>query len=144
MRLRRRGGTVEGPECALHKRHAPVNLSTEFHHVVPVAWQLMWQPAQPWPFPGNDPDGRGKLWDDRGVTICPTGHRNVHVWIVRLMHTVPSVGENIPAAENAVRKLFGLSAHGIEYETATLALTRWQEAGGSLTALANAGEWGES
>lgn len=127
--------------CALHKRHWPSHLTTEFHHVVPVAWQLMWQPALPWPFPGRDPDGRGQLWDDRGLLICPTGHRNVHAWIVLLMHAARSED---PAQAIELVRSERAAARGIEFETATMALTRWKEGGGELQALVHAGEWGES
>lgn len=129
--------------CVLHRGHAPAHLTTEFHLVVPVAWQLMWQPSKPWPNGGNDPDGRGALWDGRGVAVCPTGHRNVHAWIVRLMHAVRS--EDPLEAIARVRKDYGAKATGsMEFWTATLALTRWKEGGGSLVALVNAGEWGEA
>lgn len=140
--------------CVLHKRHSPAHLTLEFHHVVPVAWQLLWQPPKPWPFPGNDPDGRGALWDSRGLDICPTGHRNVHAWIVRMMREVTlTLGrehasfdpEDALLVVSAARKKYGKSATASnEFQTATLALIRWREGGGSLQELVRHDEWGES
>lgn len=134
-------GAALPADCVLHKGHRPAHLTTEFHHVVPVAWQLMWQPPEPWRFPGYDPDGRGKLWDNRGVEVCPTGHRNVHFWLVRLMHAV--TGENPVQAAKAVRAIDS-KARGIEFQTALWALVRWKEGGGSLQMLVAAHEWGMS
>ena len=48
--------------CELHRVHTPKPLSSELHHIIPVAWQLLWKPATA-PFPGRDIDGRGMLWD---------------------------------------------------------------------------------
>lgn len=103
--------------CSLHRYHRPRALTAEDHHVIPRAWQSFWIPA-------------GKIahiWDPRTVTLCPTSHRNVHVWIVRFMHA-------------------GMPKHvvGREAKIAALALTRWEEAGGSLEALREAGLWGEA
>ena len=110
--------------CALTKAHAPKNLTLEFHHIVPVAWQLFWQPTVA-PFPGRDPDGRGMLWDNRGVWVCPTHHRNIHADLVALMHewSAPSRTELV---------------------TAETGMQRFVAVGGSLAALVAAGEWGES
>lgn len=129
-------------KCTLHSRHSPAHMSTEFHHVVPVAWQLYWL-APVAPFPGKDPSGRGMLWDNRGVLICPTGHRNVHVWITRLMHNAKTEAPGDAIA--AVKKHYGFrTASGLEFDTATLALLRFVEAGGSLQTLVAGGEWGMS
>jgi hypothetical protein len=125
--------TAPAVVCELHKSHSPANLTVELHHVVPVAWQLMWQPAVA-PFPGRDPDGRGMLWDARTVACCPTGHRNVHHWIVALMHAV--TGEDPLQAEHVVR------GRRDQYDWACQALLRFKEAGGSLQALVAAHEWG--
>jgi hypothetical protein len=128
--------------CVLHSRHSPRHLSTEFHHIVPVAWQLFWLSPAP-PFPGKDPSGRGLLWDKRGLILCPTGHRNVHIWITRLMHGCKT--EDPTDAIAGVRKVFGkVAASGLEFDTAVLALLRFKEAGGSLQVLVTGGEWGMS
>ncbi len=120
-------------KCELHKEHSPANLTVELHHVIPVAFQLTWQP-QIAPYPGMDPAGRGKLWDARTVACCPTGHRNIHAWIVRLMHAV--TGEDPLQAEAAVK------GHGDQYDWACQALLRFKEPGGSLQELVAAHEWG--
>lgn len=129
---------ISSPGCELHKTHRPPNLTVEVHHIIPVAWQLFWQP-QVAPYPGKDPDGRGNLWDARTVTCCPTGHRNIHFWIVKLMHAVKPGGTAIYAAY-AVN---GPKAN-VQYEWACEALQRYEEAGGSLQKLVEAGEWGEA
>ncbi|MGH2878962.1 MAG: hypothetical protein ACRDK4_05060 [Solirubrobacteraceae bacterium] len=126
--------------CQIHKKHSPANLTAELHHVIPVAWQLFWQPAVA-PSPGRDPDGRGMLWDARTVAICPTGHRNVHKWIVELMHACKS--EDPMEAAATVKSLYR-TARGSQFDWAVQALVRFKEAGGSLQALVNAGEWGEA
>lgn len=123
--------------CSLHKAHYPTPLTVEDHHVVPVAWQQTWQPAVA-PYPGIDPDGRGKLWDARTIPVAPTCHRNVHAWIVRLMHAL--VGEDAHQAFVAVKGgPAGTQAHwGLE------ALLRYQAVGGTLQQLVAAGEWGHA
>lgn len=126
--------------CQIHKEHSPANLTAELHHAIPVAWQLHWQPTVA-PFPGRDPDGRGELWDARTVTICPTGHRNVHRWIVELMHAC--TGENPMQAAIAVKALYHRTARGPQFDWAVQALVRFKEAGGSLQVLIAAGEWGQ-
>lgn len=120
--------------CELHKSHSPGNLTVELHHVIPVAWQLIpWKPAVP-PYPGRDIDGRGMLWDARMVACCPTGHRNIHAFIVRLMHAV--TGEDPLQAESVVK------GRGVQFDWACQALLRFKEAGGSLQTLVAAHQWG--
>lgn len=138
-------GSVPALGCVLHSRHAPVHRSSEKHHVIPVAWQIMFPPAKPWPHEGKDPSGRGVLFDARMVECCPTGHRNVHVWITRLMHALAGGGEDPLQAVKTVRAQYGsATARGLEFDTALLALHRWKEAGLSLQELVAAGEWGMS
>jgi hypothetical protein len=110
-------------------------LTLEVHHIVPVAWQLSWQPAIA-PYPGRDPEGRGELWDARTIACCPTGHRNVHHWIVALMHAL--TGEEPVQAAHAVEAEHG----GTQFSWAVQALSRFKGVGGSLQALIAAGEWG--
>jgi len=118
--------------CSYLLRHSPRNLSTERHHVIPVAWQLFWQPPQPWPYPGQDFAGRGQLWDDRTVTVCPTCHRNTHVLIVGYMHGLSAPGGALPVR----RKL--------QEVTAGLAIERFETAGGDVQALISHSLWGQS
>lgn len=63
--------------CGLH-RHIPRAEYCEMHHVVPQAWQHTVSP---------------KLLDPRVIALTPTCHRNVHVWIVRLMRELERQGE---------------------------------------------------
>lgn len=126
--------------CSLHKTHSPGNRTLELHHIVPVAWQLRTTVLQP-PAPGRDHDGRGLLWDARTAAICPTGHRNVHYWIVTLMHAIATQGgEDVQAAWQTL----GGHVHRLaEAQTALLALERFHPYG-SLLSLTAANEWGES
>jgi len=121
--------------CSAHRWHYPRPLTSEAHHVIPVAWQLFWQPPKA-PFPGRDPNGRGLLWDARTVTLCPTGHRNVHALIVQMMRATKS--DDPAVAYKAV------NPKGADGRTAYLALIRFAEVGGKLTALAGAGLMGFS
>lgn len=126
-----------GIACVLHKRHAPANLTVEFHHVIPVAWQLFFEPPEPWPHEGRDPDGRGRLWDARTVPVCPTDHRNVHYLIVAMMKA--------PHGNDPAEALARITGHkGPTLDMAYEALTRFAEAGGDIVSLAAAGEWGQA
>lgn len=54
-------------DCYLHQTHSPEPLNTAIHHVVPKSW-------------GGTDIAANK------VTICPTGHENVHTvlnWFVK-------------------------------------------------------------
>ena len=74
--------------CQMHKVHSPKNLTVEWRHILPVSWQLSTILTGAPPFPGRDPEGRGMLWDERGVWLCPTGHRNVHLLFVQMMSEI--------------------------------------------------------
>ena len=131
--------------CELHKTHSPRNLTVEFHHLVPVAWQQKVQPfPDPAPFSGIDPDGRGRLWDARGIWACPTGHRNVHDWIELLMHRIAETSvEDVAAAEKAVLAATKEVGHvPAEFPQAVLGLQRAQPYV-SLLHLTSLGEWGQ-
>lgn len=108
--------------CEAHKRHSPGNRTVELHHIVPQAWQQFWQPTSPseGAVPGRGDSGN--LWDARTTVLCPTGHRNVHWYLVLLMRGMsPRRG--------------GGSA---EARIAQLAMERWQHNGGDLEALRKA------
>lgn len=56
----------EQAPCVLHKSHTPVTIVNELHHPFPQAWQkALW----------------GEVRDDTTVSICATGHNNVHAAI---------------------------------------------------------------
>jgi len=89
-----------------------------------------------------DHDG---LWDARTVPICPTGHRNVHFWIVRMMYVAKEkekVLETlwVPDIIKAVKP----RDHRNEFKTACLALERFTEMGGSLSFLIAKHQYGEA
>lgn len=112
--------------CAAHVNHTPRHLTTEEHHVVPQAWQHLAL--------GNE-----SLYDKRTVTLCPTGHRNVHRHIVGLMKTGKDTLEEAIVLYRVPR-----ARKRAEYEIACLALERWIAAGHSLAALRTADLWGEA
>jgi hypothetical protein len=126
--------------CFLHKTHRPGNLTVEFHHVIPVAWQLRTPVAAP-PFPGPDTENRGMLWDDRGTWCCPTGHRNVHTWIVRMMRFLAAAGD-VEDPEYAYKGVKPSGKPPVELTVALEALQRFAPYG-DLLALTAAGEWGQ-
>ena len=127
--------------CSLHKTHQPKPLVIEWHHLIPVGWQLHTACIQPPPSPGEDPDGRGMLWDNRGIWACPTGHRNIHAWIVALMHKQAELGTGPQAAYDAIKPRIPPA----ELPVALEALTRWQtETGLPFLDLTVIGEWGQS
>jgi hypothetical protein len=113
--------------CTLGISHVPKAPASDFHHVIPQAWQRFWQPP-----PITGPEGismvlaaAGQLWDARTVELCPNHHRLVHEAIVAMMrdHAKPGRGKI--------------------WATARLALDRYTAAGGDLDALRAAGEYGQ-
>lgn len=147
-------------KCALHPPDRDHALTIEQHHIIPQAWQHFWQPAPaPSPVPTPTPApasanleivGSGALWDPRTIALAPTCHRNVHFWIVAMMHAFHSQtaqgAVGIAAAKTAVIKKYGLSASHPPKEMAVseTGLQRYWSAGGDLHALGDAGEWGEA
>ena len=52
--------------CVLHAVHSPITVVNELHHPFPQAWQKrLW----------------GEVRDDHTVSVCATGHNNVHAAI---------------------------------------------------------------
>jgi hypothetical protein len=91
------------------------------------------------------------LWDNRGVWLCPTGHRNVHHWIVRLMHAIAD--SKTDDTSIAVASVSPKRAP-IEFGWGLLALTRYMEVHNALPVapstgaadllyLASISEWGQ-
>lgn len=137
--------------CSLHKVHHPPALTVEDHHIVPQAWQHYYQtPTGEFdPLYGTKVNGQW-LWDGRVVTLCPTGHRNVHFWIVALMRAnttftstlIPNDKEHVKSLAKAV---LATGRHRTaELPIAMLALRRFLAAGGNLTTLAAVGLLGEA
>lgn len=100
--------------------------------MIPRAWQEFWAPV------GRLPAAK-RIWDARTVELCPTSHRNVHFWIVKLMKT--RAGED---PLNYKKAVWGSGRLTREQSLAYTTLCRWKEAGGSLTALCQEGLWGEA
>lgn len=111
--------------CTLHRYHRPRALTVERHHIIPQAWQLHTGVA---------------LWDKRTVTLCPTSHRNVHYWIVQLMHG----GGDSDDPLQAKLMVFGQRRLTREQAIAYDALTRFRGAGFSLVNLRDAHLFGEA
>jgi hypothetical protein len=99
--------------CQLHKIHRPLSMTVEYHHIIPQAWQHFIL-------------GEPKLWDKRTIGLCPTSHRNVHYWIVRLMKG--------PIPLRPTR----------EVHVAQLALERFTLAGYDLQVLRDHKLWGQA
>lgn len=136
--------------CQGHRTHAPKALYTESHHVVPQAWQALWQPETPWPEQGRSPDHAGLvLWDARTVDWCRTGHGNTHFLLVRMMQTYarsPSLSGGSPGHGKGMAEMLassaGLRSPRAELKGAKLAIERWVDAGGSLRFLVEHGQFG--
>jgi len=109
-------------KCEAHLAHYPRPLWLEYHHVIPVAWQLyLWQQVR----------------DKRTVCLCRTGHGNVHWWIVRTMRGLYDAGGGIVAASK------NTGGRGIDLVTARIALERVEAVEpGSLDRLVSARHWG--
>lgn len=145
--------------CEVHHGrdwHRPVSYDQEFHHAVPRAWQAVWTPETP-PAPGTYHvpfGGVQQLWDVRGVQVPPTCHRNVHTWIVAIMHSLAAMpdatlGEaQVRNAAHLVLATAGYSPHvqapRDELQVAQLAPIRWLQAGGDLNYLIGRKMWGEA
>jgi hypothetical protein len=124
--------------CDAHRVHHPRALTVELHHVIPQAWQHFWTPSA-------DAARRlsaGGLWDPRTVPLCPTGHRNIHALIMKMMRAAASTPTALAPTPREARHL--ARARGAEADIAELALQRWVDAGGDLRALTSAGLWGEA
>jgi len=119
----------------VHRAHAPTPTYAELHHVIPRAWQAFWTPPVA-PYAGTY--AGQKLWDARTITICRTGHGNVHHWITALTHAW-TAGDTIAAACSKLHH----SIARTDFIVAVQALERWIAAGGSIDALVAAGLWGE-
>lgn len=132
------------PEC--HLSHSPAPLLLEKHHVIPQAWQQTWQPdgasylrvADRYEATGDSLEAV-RLWDPRTVVLAPTCHRNVHVWLVRMMQSAALLTD-----PEDVHKANVLTSgrHPKEREIAYEAMTRWVDAGGMIRTLIAAGQWG--
>lgn len=128
--------------CTIHRRHSPVPMTSELHHCLPRAWQML--------APDTPPISPGKyqgqvLWDARGVVLCPTGHRSVHYWIVTLMHGCADARAQGSAddASALARAVKGLGRKvPPEVAVAVLAPQRWIASGHALVTLIDAHEWG--
>lgn len=106
--------------CDIHRYHWPRNLTDDDHHIIPQAWQHH--------------DGSTRLWDPRTVRLCPTGHRNVHHWIVALM----KAGRGAELPHVAELALFAGKRLTREQSIALRALERYVQSGRSLKALYDA------
>lgn len=125
--------------CEQHKAHDPSVTYCEIHHIVPRAWQGFWQPADP-PFPAKV-DGQ-ELWDARTVTVCRTGHGNIHFWITLLMHAWGG-GADLSTLAKLVREQHPEHLGHADFACALEALQRYEEVGGDLGGLVKAGLWGQ-
>lgn len=80
-----------------------------------------------------------KLFDKRTVVLCPTGHSNVHYWLVLMMRQQARSGNDLLA----IRQLLKGESHSRkEAAIAYLAMTRWIDTGVNLSFLWDRGQWG--
>lgn len=149
------GAAPPGSNCVIHKNHSPLVTYCELHHVVPQDWQATWSPPnfthQPndpnWPHSGLSPDRPGLyLWDARTDALCRTGHGNVHFYLVKLMHWMSerpnNIQDAIAYAQTQLRLTFRhQDPHAVA--EALLGIERFQQAGGSFSALWAAHSWGQ-
>jgi hypothetical protein len=129
------GPLMTSDACQAHtSHHVPTPLLCEKHHVLPQSWQATWSPV------GN----KRRLWAPATVTLCPTAHRNVHVWIPRMMRIVERVGEptDLDVLRKQVRWEHDVRRPSTEFFVAERALFLFREAGGRLMDLVAASEYG--
>lgn len=79
-------------QCALHHVHRPRNLALHRHHVWPLGME-----------------GPNEAWNK--ITVCPTGHTNIHL-ILKMLH-----GGEAPRGGHAEKRI------------AALGYVLWAEAG---------------
>jgi hypothetical protein len=143
--------------CVLPPRvHSPLPAYSELHHVIPQAWQLRAQIEQTkdarvpagWVF-------KRALFDPRTAAVCPTHHRNVHRWLVRLMRAIsdaypgdfPITGTHVLDVRQLVLRDFGLRSNSIRYHEVRMAAEaplRWTMQGGDARFLVEHALWGEA
>lgn len=144
--------------CQVHKVHTPIVTYCELHHIIPQAWQVIFQPvgfdldhgpADPKQFPnaGLSPDRKGVwLWDARTVPVCRTGHGNVHVHLVNLMRSMSARTIALPSLLSEAKKMMYGSQNRLDALAAAVAYEgawRFAATGSSFVALWSKGEWGE-
>lgn len=135
--------TVEPGVCSLHSEARDHNLTVEAHHLLPVAWQAVWTP----PGATVKTTSRGPVWAPETVQLSPTCHRNSHALLVRLMKwmaTPPgqAADDDAQRIDAARAALPGPLRRWREMHVALEAPTRWVNAGGVLSVLLAAHEWG--
>jgi len=121
--------------CEIHSYHRPRHLLTESHHVLPRAWQAVWQPMRE----------ERNVWYPKTIELCPTGHGGVHHILVEIMreyeaqpkHAIEEV--RLQVAEAAVRARYRQHK---EFPIACLAPRLWKSKGGLLDTLINRRQYG--
>jgi hypothetical protein len=141
--------------CEIHPlaRHRPAAQHVEEqHHVVPRHWQQLWMPEKA-PHPGvfREFGVVQQLWDARQVAVPPTCHRNVHHFLVAVMHELAKADlTNATAAVADAAKAVSRANHLRdkmaleELQWAAEAPLRFLVAGGDLRVLIAAQAWGEA
>lgn len=139
--------------CVLHTHSSgPYPLYCEEHHVIPRDWQDEFSPNPDlieFGIPG------AKVWDNRVIPCCRTGHGNIHFLLVRFMlkweshfvngSTVMQDESTINfTARQVVEKLRAQKMHinHNEVEWARAAMYRWHHYGLDLLKLCENGSYG--
>ena len=111
--------------CSIHKFHAPRPLTVEAHHIVPQAWQHS--------------DGTVRLWAPKVVYLCPTGHRNVHDCIVRMMKWMEASKQYSPIVAYRALKF-----RSREAKIALDGLQQWIASGRTIEYLLSVKQYGQA
>jgi hypothetical protein len=131
-------------KCSIHRYHRPRPLTTEQHHVLPRAWQAVWQP--------EEYDGK-KLWLPKTIPLCPTGHRSVHHILVEIMHEfehligterVYGFDLEVPLLAKAEANIKAKHGNTNEFPIACLAPRLWKSKFGLLKTLLNRKQYGQA
>ena len=139
--------------CVLHTHSTgPSPLYCEEHHVVPRDWQDEFEPDRElikFGTPG------AKVWDNRMIPCCRTGHGNIHFMLVRFMLEWESRftnGSSIRQDESMIQRVAltvvkkirapNVRINNNEIEWAKAAMVRWHNYGLNLLALCENGSYG--
>lgn len=148
---------VDGPlatnlPCELHSHARDLYpLYCEQHHVIPQDWQDEFAPASVVATPFHT--SKSTLWDGRTVTICRTGHGNVHYLLVLFMKQRERLGESMKDDLDGIHRIRIMVVedlrdrqkariNAMDVGVAESAMQRWVNYGLSLMDLCRNGSYG--
>lgn len=145
--------------CELHAQHRPEPLTSEQHHLEPQAWQHFKMTGHGVEARAMEERAGGagwlatRLYNTRTVKVAPTCHRNVHYWIVQIMHRFEQLAQVHSPEAIDEQHLAGLAMQDVRelhnmrgqvFDVATDALIMHLLNGGSLRKLVAAKLYGEA